>query len=76
MLINHYYSILSESTLERLLRIILDKLSSETNKIHILNGIKTLPTSFKVTSHTKELLTQIAISIAANLINNKLTAVK
>lgn len=76
MLINHYHAILPEQKLRNLLKIVLDKLSLETNKIHLLNGLKTLPQQFKNTNLTKEVLNQIVIYLAANLVNNKLTAIK
>ena len=76
MLINHYHTILSKNIISDLLKIILDKISSESNKIHILNGLKTLPQQFTLHPEYQETLNQIVIYIASNLMNNRLALVK
>lgn len=76
MLVNHYHSVLAEDKVLASLKTILNKLSVETNKLHILNGLKTLPEKFRTNKNINEILSQIILFIASNLINNKLAAVK
>ena len=76
MLINHYHNVIPQSSIASLVTIINEKLTSETNKIHLLNGIKSLPSSLTTSTQTTSALHQCLLNISGHLINNKIVAVK